>query len=389
MKRLNDTDYQALELISKEENVTRISLAQRLNITPSAISKIIKKLISFNLVIEDEKLSSSGGRPGKVLKINNEYKKIIGINFGSGFIDITVSLIDGEIIETNRKTFHLKVAERLIRLLINEIGNVVNKYGKNEIAGIGLAINGTVDTKTGSSIYSPHLRWNNLKVKDYLETKFSVPVLVDNDVRCMLRAEMYYDRNSNIENALYLYIKDGIGASLLIKGEIFEGCNFSAGEIGHYVINSNSNIKCKCGKYGCLETEYSTNVLKDKINWELEKIGNISYKDNAMNTNIFLRALKGENPYYKVIKDSSYDIGLIIGNIINILDIGNIIVAGDIINSQEVFFNNFQRGIDEMVTPQFGNYVSIKKTRFGEDVEKYGAISLIIENLFSGDKLIK
>ncbi|CAM3206374.1 ROK family protein [Streptobacillus ratti] len=385
MKKLNDTEYEILELISKNHCVTRMDLSLELNISPAGISKTMKKLIEENLVLEDDTLSSKGGRPRKILKINPEYKKVIGINFGSGFIDISVSKIDGSIIETRRKKFQFKVSKKLVTLLTDELDFLLERYSKNDILGIGLAVNGIVNTKDGSSIFSPHLKWNNLKLKEYLENKFNLPVIVDNDVRSMLKAEIY--RTRKLSNVMYIYIKDGIGSSIMINDKIFEGVNFCTGEIGHFVVNPTSNIKCQCGKFGCLETEYSSKMIRNKVIWEFERQGieleneYITYKD------IFEKASNGEEPYKSIVKEASIKIGSTVGNILNVLDIGNIIIAGDILHAKNVFLKNFEKGIDLMRTPSFESIVNIYTTEFGDDIEKYGSLFLVIMNLFSGQKI--
>lgn len=385
-KILNETDYTVLEYILKGSKVSRTELSEKLNISHAAISKIIKKLMQLNLLLESQTLSSSGGRPRQIIKFNEKFSKIIGINFGPGFIDSSVAYLDGTFIETKRKNFHFKDADKLKNLLTNEIAYHIEKYGKENFVGIGLAINGVVNSEDGSSIFSPHLKWHNLKLKEYFEKKFEVPVIVENDVKAMSKAELYNMKDKNIDNFLYLYLKDGIGASFVINGKVFKGLNNCSGELGHYVVNQNSNYKCKCGKYGCFEAEYSTSIIRDKIILELENKG-LDFK-NLTTLDMFEKASKGENPYYTVVKKMSFEIGKIIGNMLNIIDIGNVIISGDIINSKNVFFNNFEKGIDEMITKGFGNYVNIYQSEFEENVEKYGAIYLIKTNLFSGKKII-
>ncbi|ACZ00800.1 ROK family transcriptional regulator [Streptobacillus moniliformis] len=385
MKRLNETEYEILELISKNHCVTRMDLSLKLNISPAAISKTMKKLIEENLVLEDDTLSSKGGRPRKILKINSEYKKVIGINFGPGFIYISVSKIDGSIIETRKKKFQFKVSQKLITLLTDELDLLFERYNKNEILGIGLAVNGIVNTRDGSSIFSPHLKWSNIKLREYLENKFNLPVIVDNDVRAMLKAEIY--KVKKLSNVMYIYIRDGIGSSIMINNKIFEGVNFCTGEIGHFIINPTSNSRCQCGKYGCLEAEYSSKMIRNKVIWELEKQG-IELENNYITyKEIFEKASFGEEPYKAIVKEASIKIGSTVGNILNVLDIGNIIIAGDILHAKNIFLKNFEKGIDLMKTHSFESMVNIYTTEFGDDVEKYGAIFLVIMNLFSGQKI--
>lgn len=387
MIKLNNTDYNVLELISNKSKMTRTDLYEYLEITPAAVSKIINKLKNYNLVYEDYSLSSTGGRPRKTLKINGKIKKIVGINFGSGFMDVSVAGIDGEIIETFRKYIHFKSPDSLILRLEKEITNVLTIYGNDEIIGIGLAINGIVDNSKGVVIFSPHLKWTNFRLKEYFENKYNIPVVVENDVRSMLIAETYNQSNKKNKNTLFLYLRYGIGSALLINNKIFEGDSFSAGEIGHYIVNPKSNSKCKCGKYGCLEAEFSTLAIREKISWESQMSKTTTNIDELTDEQIYVEAQKLVDPYYKMVKDASYEIGKAVGNVLNILNIENIIITGDILDAGNVFNLNFNKGVEKMLTKNFDYKIDTNKSKFGKDIEKYGAIYLVISNLFIGNKI--
>ena len=103
--KLRKNDYLLLKTIFDNENITALELSEKMEVTPAMISKTIKKLKEQNYLIEDlPKKSVSRGRPRKVLAINSDYKKILGVNFGSDFIDVCVGNLNGDIIESRRKT---------------------------------------------------------------------------------------------------------------------------------------------------------------------------------------------------------------------------------------------------------------------------------------------
>lgn len=387
MKKLNNTDYKVLELISKKQKQTRMDLSEYLDISPAAISKIIKKLMEFNLIYEDYSISSKGGRPRKSLKLNGNSKKIIGVNFGSGFMDVSISGIDGVILDTVRRYILFKSPDSLVARLKKELDDILDKYGKEEIVGIGLAINGIVNNIGGSVVFSPHLKWSNFKLKEYFENMYNIPVIIENDVRSMLMAEIY--ENNNSKNVFFIYLRYGIGAALLINNKIFSGDTFSAGEIGHYIVNPKSNSKCKCGKFGCLEAEFSTLAIREKISWESQMSGKMSNIENLTDEEIYIEAQKGVEPYHSKVKDASFQIGNVVGNVLNILNIENIVITGDILDSKELFKVNFSKGLESMLTKNFDYKINIKESKFGKDVEKYGALYLVISNLFSGKKIFK
>lgn len=387
VKKLNNTDYQILEKIIKNSKISRTDLSIQMELTPAAISKVIKKLLNADLIKEKNILSSTGGRPRTSLKINKDYKKIIGINLGVGFIRIAVSNLAGEILQIEERKFSFKTQEKVLKLLDEELEHILNGYDRKDILGIGLATHGLVDKEKGTVILSPHFKWKNLELRKSLEKKYNIPVIVENDVRAMLIAEYYYGCAKNMKSFMLLYIRRGVGALIFLNGKIFEGSNHGSGEIGHFIVKENSNIQCRCGKYGCLETEYSEQAIVDKVSWLLEE-KEIPHNNLTIKT-IYDLAKNKEEPYYSIIKQASLETGKVVGNILNILDINDIVVSGNITSTGTLFSNYFKKGIDKMLLEDFSKKINVKFSELGDQIGIYGAISLIIDNLFIGEKLLK
>ena len=387
IKKLNSTDYQILEKILKNSRISRTDLSCQMELTPAAISKVIKKLINGNLIIEKNILSSTGGRPRTSLKINKDYKKIIGINLGVGFIRIAISNLAGEILGIEERKFSFKTQEKVLRLLDEELEHILGKYERKDIIAIGLATHGLVDKEKGTVILSPHFKWKNLEIRKSLEKKYGLPVVVENDVRAMLIAEHYYGCARNMKNFMLLYIRRGVGAAIFLNGKIFEGSNCGAGEIGHFIVKENSNIQCRCGKYGCLETEYSEQAIMDKVSWLMEEKEN--KRVNLTIETVYDMAKRRQEPYYSIIQETSLEIGKVVGNILNILDLNDIVVSGNITDTGNLFSSYFKKGIDRMLLEDFSKKINIKFSELGDQIGIYGAISLIIDNLFIGEKLLR
>lgn len=244
LKKLNITDYKALEEIRTNNKISRIKLSGSLELTPAAVTKIIKKLSGLKLIENNNILKSTGGRPEKSLKINHRYKMILGINFGPEFIETALSYLDGELLCMKRRNFYIRSQEKILRILFEEIDNVLEEYSKDDILGIGLALHGTVNREKGISIFSPHFGWKNLNIQELIEKKYSLPVIIDNDVRAMAIAEHEFGRAQNTDNFLVIHISNGIGGAIFLNGKTYEGSDFSAGEIGHITAVENSSRRC-------------------------------------------------------------------------------------------------------------------------------------------------
>ena len=383
IRKLNLTDYQILERVVKNPKVSRTDLANQLELTPAAISKAIKKLIGQGIIIENEYLRSTGGRPRMTLNVNKEYKKIIGINLGVGFMNIVVSHLDGEIIQIRQRKFAFKTQEKVLELLYEGISEVIEKFGVKSIIGMGLATHGLVDRKKGTVIFSPHFKWKEL------EKKFNLRVIVENDVRAMLTAEHMYGCAGNMKNFMMLYIRNGVGSAIFLNGKIFEGSNCGAGEIGHFIVKESSTIQCRCGKFGCLETEYSEQALINKVIWEMEQKGQYNPKEKVTIDRIYNRSKHKEEPYYSIVKEAACETGKVIGNILNVLDIDNVVVAGDILMTEKLYMDNFRKGVEKMLLEDFMKKIKIVSSALDDMIGIYGAISLITGNLFTGEKLMK
>lgn len=389
MKNLNSTDYQVLERIRTDSKISRTDLSIFFNLTPAAISKIIKKLISYNLIVESHSLQSTGGRPKKILKINSGYKKIIGINLGPEFIEVAISQLDGKLLEADKKYFTYKTQTKVVELLFQEISKMLGKYNINEIVGLGLALHGIVDNKEGISLFSPHFRWRELNIKELLEKLYKMPIIVENDVRAMAIAEHEFGSAEKLNSFVMLYISNGIGSSIVIDGKPFEGNTYSAGEIGHYVVKENSTTKCSCGKYGCLEAEFSDQAIKDKVSWYFE-VNNIEQQAEDDNMKIiYKKAMQKKEPYYSIVKEASFEIGKALGNVLNVLNINSIFVCGDIISARNIFFDNFNKGMKKMLINNGNKTIIVKPTQLDDSIGVYGAFSLVITNLFKERKILQ
>lgn len=389
IRKLNLTDYQILERVMKNPKVSRTDLANQLELTPAAISKAIKKLIGQGIIMENEYLRSTGGRPRMTLNVNKEYKKIIGINLGVGFMNIVVSHLDGEIIQIRQRKFAFKTQEKVLELLYEGISEVIEKFGVKSIIGMGLATHGLVDRKKGTVIFSPHFKWKKLEIRKELEKKFNLRVIVENDVRAMLTAEHMYGCAGNMKNFMMLYIRNGVGSAIFLNGKIFEGSNCGAGEIGHFIVKESSTIQCRCGKFGCLETEYSEQALINKVIWEMEQKGQYNPKEKVTIDRIYNRSKHKEEPYYSIVKEAACETGKVIGNILNVLDIDNVVVAGDILMTEKLYMDNFRKGVEKMLLEDFMKKIKIVSSALDDMIGIYGAISLITGNLFTGEKLMK
>ena len=395
MKKLNIEAI--LNVIKSNGSMSRADIAKLTGLTPASVTNITKFLIDSDYLIESRIGESSGGRPPIILEINMKARYVIGVSIGVGYIDAVVSDLGANIISkksiviTKDKIDKEKIFTDLVKL-INEVVEMSN-VDKKKIFGIGVAMHGVVNPGLGVSEYTPYYGWRNVNIKKELEERLRYPVYVDNDVRAMALGESLYGAAKGIANFITINISNGIGAGIIIDNKPYYGVDYSAGEIGHIVVEQDGS-KCNCGNYGCLETVSSNASIVKKFIKSIKQGANsnileINNNIDEININdICSAAMKGDELAINVLKDASRYIGIAITNLVNILNPKLIVMVG------EIFENNFYI-LDTLtdVVKQRGLRISSEKTKIvksclGENAAVIGAATLAIKEIFKGKEFM-
>jgi glucokinase len=130
---------------------------------------------------------------------------------------------------------------------INDCLKKVNQ--KAEALGIGIA--GQVDFN-GVVRDAPNLKWKNVHLKEKLEKKLGIPVIVVNDVQAVAYGEWNYGSGRGIDDIVVIFVGTGIGGGVISGGKMIIGCTNTGGELGHTTIIVGGR-RCHCPNDGCLE----------------------------------------------------------------------------------------------------------------------------------------
>jgi predicted NBD/HSP70 family sugar kinase len=121
------------------------------------------------------------------------------------------------------------------------------------LLGIGVGTPGLVDTASGTIRWAVNLDWEDLPLGAILRERYDIPVVVANDSQAAALAVHLFAGGDRPTNLIAVKVGRGIGAGVVIGGQLFHGDGFGAGEIGHTVIDPTGQA-CHCGRDGCLET---------------------------------------------------------------------------------------------------------------------------------------
>lgn len=382
-----------LDVIRKKGPISRSEIAEITNLTPATITNITSELINSKLIVEAESGESSGGRKPIMLRIRCDYYRVIGVYIGSRKLQIIASDLMANS-KYNKQIIYEKeqvTYDEISKILEAEIKNIKEKYeakGK-KIVGIGIGINGIVDTQKGMLIFAPNLGWRNVNIKEEFEKKFSIPVFVDNNTRTMALGESWFGTGKNIKNFFCMNIDYGVGGSFYIDDKIYRGISFGAGEIGHTTVDINGEM-CTCGNRGCLETVASVKALRkkvyegylNKVKSEIFEGKQINSIDDIQSLEIFESANKGDEFAITLIQEVGEKIGIGIANIINTLNPEMVVINGEIIATGEILLEPIIATVAKRGFKSSVNATKIVLSKLGNIAYLKGAIVLATQHVF-------
>ena len=182
----------------------------------------------------------------------------IGIDIGGTSVRAAVIDSEGEIHASLRDaTPHTE--RETEDILVTLIGKLA---GTQPVSAVGLAVAGFVSQDRRRVMFAPHLAWRDADVPERISARVQLPVVMDHDVNSAAWAEFARGASAGSQISLLIALGTGIGAGLIIDGEIYRGAHGVAPELGHLTVVPGGR-KCACGKRGCWERYCSGTALAE------------------------------------------------------------------------------------------------------------------------------
>lgn len=220
--------------------------------------------------------------------------------------------------------------------VVDAMAAVVSELGGTEnVAGVGVGAPGVVDPVDGTVRSAPNLPgWMEpFGMSAALsESLGGVPVAVDNDVNVGTLAEHRMGAGRGADNVLGVFVGTGVGAGLVLGGELRRGPSGAAGEIGHTIVRRGGRT-CGCGGRGHLEA-YAGRAVMERRAREMEAKGRDTVlvelaRARRMTSGVFVRALAAGDPIaVELIDDAVAALGAAIASAVALLDLPLVVIGG-------------------------------------------------------------
>lgn len=268
--------------------------------------------------------------------------------------------------------------------VLSTIIDLVRAFQEREIlAGIGIAIAGAVDSKTGVCKYSPNLNWKNVPIGQIIRESTGLETKLINDANAACLGEYFFGAGRNFSSILCLTIGTGIGSGIILDNKLFVGNSGLAPEAGHMAVLK-GGPRCSCGRKGCWETLASASAIikraAERINAGTNTVLN-DLKDSLSLEDVLKAWQQGDNLAVEVITEAKEYLAMGIANLVNLFNPQCVVLGGGLIDLNGEFCAGLEDMVKELVFPSFQDTVLIKKAQLGNKAGLAGGAGLFWNNI--------
>jgi len=231
----SDLESNILKLVRNTDGISRVALARTLGLSPSTSGIYVERLIERGFLMETEKLAREAGRPPMQLCLNPEGGAFIGVDFEArNIMAVAVDFSDTPLRNARTSIAASDTPDAIVEKIEQMINKVMPSNGRRPLA-IGVGVPGLVDSDKGVAVHYKYIaNWKNVPLAARLAKKYRVPVFLENCVRSMALAELWYGQGLGLTDFVCVGARSGIGAGMVLGGQLYCGAFHDAGEFGRW-----------------------------------------------------------------------------------------------------------------------------------------------------------
>jgi N-acetylglucosamine repressor len=379
-----------LQLVRSHPGISRVELAPLMGIAPSTIGIFVSRLIDEGFLLEHETIKLKKGRPRTSLTLNPDGGCLLGVDIEANriravrlnFAEEVQDSVSIEIDPDHGVDAVLESARDAVQRVLCE--------NRSRILGLGVASPGPVNIETGISLYYKYIKgWENVPVGSFFKKGFNVPIYLESNLRAIASAELWFGQGRAVDQFVSIAVRSGIGAGIVMRGEVCRGAHSGAGEIGAWRVPASflnkPLIKSVFGSgRSHIELEEIASVrsvLKNISTCIADGQTSSLPVDQAITVIDVLEAYhQGDKLTVAHLHAAADALGWAIGQIDVMLDPGKIILSGRFAELGDPFIGRIRRAASEQVQEQhLACTPEIVASELGEFSGALGAAAQIVQ----------
>ena len=302
----------------------------------------------------------------------NTKKYVLGFDIGGTYIRVALAC-DREIVASQVVTWPLGMSSTEEVQFIADMGLTLAKsHTDSTVKAAGIALAALTDQEGNVVDWPNRPTWRGLAFQSLLAVRLAVPTFVEDDANAAALAEWQLGAGQGYSNMLVVMVGTGIGSGIILNGELLRGQNGWAGELGHQIIMPDGPT-CTCGNKGCVQVLASGQAL-NRIALD-RGLGDAQ--------DIVVMAKHGEEWARNAIIACGCWLGLVVANVVNLLDLHAVVVGGGLCKLGVLWWTALTQTLRANLLAPAHREVAIQQAALPDTAGLIGAICLAHQKIYT------
>ncbi|MGN7210520.1 ROK family transcriptional regulator [Brachybacterium paraconglomeratum] len=252
----SESRFMVLRSVYVHGTVTRAQISAETGLSPATVTTLVGELVDEGVLREAGQISSQGGRPTATFQANPRRGTLLAVDVAETYV--RVDLFDTSLDRLDQERVEIPQVAHSIESVAAHIGDCLGRLRvrhpelEDSLLGAGISLPGQVDPVRGVDVFAPNWGWHEVPLMEALEAVVPVPVRIDNPLMALATGELWFGAGRRFRQFVAVNLGTGVGAGIIVDGQLLRGRGNSAGEWGHTTLIWDGR-ECRCGRTGCIE----------------------------------------------------------------------------------------------------------------------------------------
>lgn len=360
-----DNEERVVAVLRRLGQASQAQVSRETGLSPAAVNSIVAALQAEGSVV---------ALPGKDRRSSRQRLAhprgvIACLDVGDPSTYLTLFDFDSQIRHDRGLELHAESSESGLADVRAALSDLLRDVGLSRTSLNGLVIGLRSPIDAASHQISPIGAlpgWRGVNLRDRLASEYGCEVSFENDANLSALAELTWGAGAGGQDFLYLKTAPGVGAGLVIGGELYRGGNGMAGEVGHMVLDPGGPL-CECGNRGCLHAYSSSRMMLSQVRDIHPDIRSVS--------DIVRRARQGDGACERLLSEAAVRVGQAVANTVQVLGLTVVVVAGPLVEAGHRFLDPLRQTVDSLVIPRAGSPLEVRSGIPRPDTSRIGGLA--------------
>lgn len=315
---LNEAERGAMREVLIRGPRSRSEIARHLRLSKTSLTRVTRRLVDVGLLSEGAiELRGWTGRPSELMHAELDARHFFGVKLTGNALFWVVTDLGARVLESGDQP----IADTAVDSVLDQVSAIYRQLESRHptLTAAGLCVAGDIAMVSGRQIVlsSPFLGWRDAPVAQLLGDRWGIPVTVENDVRALTAAELWFGAGAGCDSLALITVGTGVGFGFVSSGRLIEGHRGGAGRLDHLPIDPSGPI-CGMGHRGCASGFVPNQAIVDSL-----RMPGVDYAGAVR------LARAGDPAAQRAFNDAGHALGVLIGTVANMLDPEKIVLTGD------------------------------------------------------------